>query len=112
MKADLIAFDTIEEWNFINQYILDNKIDHLYWTSGTDHADHGNHKWFTTGQPVTLNIWLEGEQNNLGGNERCVELGKFRTQYNFNVLNDEACSSKRLFICKARQPTTVSFVVW
>ncbi|KAH8352235.1 hypothetical protein KR084_002898 [Drosophila pseudotakahashii] len=105
-------FESVKEWNLINQYTLKNKIDHLYWTSGSDLADPGNHKWFTNGLPIKLNIWLKGEPNNQGGNERCVELGKGRAQKNYDVLNDEKCASKRLYICKARQPKTAAFVIW
>uniref|UniRef100_A0A6P4FMP8 C-type lectin domain family 17, member A-like n=1 Tax=Drosophila rhopaloa TaxID=1041015 RepID=A0A6P4FMP8_DRORH len=112
MDADLISFDSIEEWNAINQYILSNKIDHLYWTSGTDFAENGKHKWFTTGEPITLNIWNEGEPNNLGLNEHCDEMGKGRTENNYNVLNDKSCYSERLYICKTRQPKTASFLIW
>ncbi|XP_052848415.1 C-type lectin 37Da-like [Drosophila gunungcola] len=112
MEAYLVAFETIEEWDLVNQYLFKNGIDNVYWTSGADLANLGKHDWFSTGQPLTLNIWYPGEPNNLNGIEHCDALGDRRSVTNYNVLNDMNCESAKLYICERLYPKTASFVIW
>ncbi|KAH8296073.1 hypothetical protein KR054_001287, partial [Drosophila jambulina] len=114
MNARLINFESIEEWNLINNYLNDTGIYTKYWTSGTVLADQdiNNHIWFSTGQPMSLDIWYPGEPNNLGGKEYCDEMGRYDPIIpQFWGLNDRDCSVKLRSICKAQQPATVSFLV-
>lgn len=39
--AHLIAFETIEEWDLVNQYLFKNDIDDLYWTLDADVEQEG-----------------------------------------------------------------------
>ncbi|KAI8041956.1 hypothetical protein M5D96_003252 [Drosophila gunungcola] len=112
MDAQLIAFETMKEWDLLNIYLRTAKIEDIYWTSGTDLAHHGIHDWFPTGQRLTLDIWMKGEPNNSGGNEHCDILGYRRTETNYNDLNDLECELERLYICEAPLPRTASFVIW
>ncbi|XP_068140854.1 C-type lectin 37Da-like [Drosophila tropicalis] len=107
--AELIAFETIEEWNLVNQYLQDKKInDVTYWTSGTDLGNTGKHVWFSNGLNITLDeIWYPGEPNNGGGVEHCDEMCYIN--YGFN---DRVCSYNTRYICEAPQPKTAAFVVW
>lgn len=112
MNAYLIAFETIEEWNLINQYLWNHNISDLYWTSGVDLAVEGKHGWFSIGEPILLNIWGSGEPNNMDGVEHCDELGYDGNSTNYKVLNDIQCDEERLFICETHEPKTASVVVW
>ncbi|XP_017032934.1 C-type lectin 37Da-like [Drosophila kikkawai] len=75
MKASLIAFESLEEWKLVNQYLRDMQIYRKYWTAGTDWAEQGKHVWFSNGQPLSLDIWRAGEPNNYNGDEHCDEAG-------------------------------------
>ncbi|KAH8305064.1 hypothetical protein KR059_004455 [Drosophila kikkawai] len=114
MNASLIYFESIEEWNLINNYLNDTGIHTKYWTSGTVLADTvgRNHVWFSTGQPMSLDIWYPGEPNNIGGSEYCDEMGRYDVPVLFWGLNDRNCNTILPYICKAQQPATVSFLVW
>ncbi|XP_046866601.1 C-type lectin 37Da-like [Drosophila willistoni] len=114
--AELIAFDSIKEWELVNQYLRDMKIaNQPYWTSGTDLANQGKHLWFSNGLSNIFNeIWYPGEPNNEGGNEHCDEfpfhLGNDTSGR--TGLNDKNCYEKRRYICEAPQPKTASFIIW
>ncbi|XP_022224247.2 C-type lectin 37Da [Drosophila obscura] len=112
MGAELIAFETIEEWDLVNKYLIKNNIYAIYWTSGNDLANEGKHVWHSTGEPLTLKIWYPGEPNHQNGEGQCDELGYRGTSTNYNVLNDRRCSFKSRYICEAPQPRTASFIIW
>ncbi|EDW57872.2 uncharacterized protein Dvir_GJ18331 [Drosophila virilis] len=97
MSAELVTFETLEEWKAVNKYIADKNIDGKYWTSGTDLAVNGKHSWFTTGLPLNINIWAPGEPNNRFDNEHCDHI------HNTLGLNDYNCNSVSLYICEARR---------
>ncbi|XP_030080523.1 C-type lectin 37Da-like [Drosophila hydei] len=110
MDAELITIETIEEWNEINRYMQETKIDNSYWTSGTDLAKEGAHVWFSSGQPINIKVWARGQPDNAGKVEHCDELGWKGN--NTTGLNDGPCASLKLYICEAKQPVTASFVLW
>ncbi|KAH8346340.1 hypothetical protein KR084_005447, partial [Drosophila pseudotakahashii] len=112
MGAQLVSFETIQEWDLINQYLLKNRIYNVYWTSGSDLAHQGKHDWFAIGEPLILDIWCPGEPNNNNGNEHCDELGYLGSAYNYNVLNDRPCEVPRRFICERSYPKKASFIIW
>ncbi|XP_016954873.2 C-type lectin 37Da-like [Drosophila biarmipes] len=110
MEADLVAFESLEELQLVSQYIIDNDITTILWTSGTDLAKQDRHVWFSNGRPVASNLRRKGEPNNAGGVEHCDELN---IQVNLGMgLNDRRCEFLNGYICKARQPKTASFIVW
>ncbi|XP_037716093.1 C-type lectin 37Da-like [Drosophila subpulchrella] len=112
LGAKLISFETIQEWDLINRYLLKNKIYNVYWTSGSDLAHQGKHDWLETGERITLPIWYPGEPNNFNGNEHCDELGDRGSSDNYNVLNDRPCETPRRYICERSYPRTASFIIW
>ncbi|KAH8293256.1 hypothetical protein KR018_005760, partial [Drosophila ironensis] len=113
LKADLVSFETTQEWVLVNEYLWNKTLNNVYWTSGSDLAKKGTHNWVATGYPIVLNIWSPGEPNNYYGKEDCDILGERRaTAINYNTLNDIKCSDKELYICEAPQPKTASFVIW
>ncbi|KRF98807.1 uncharacterized protein Dwil_GK26864 [Drosophila willistoni] len=110
--AELITFNTMEEWNNILQYFKNNEKTYVFWTSGTDLAKEGNHVWFSSGQAISLDIWASGEPNNEDGLEHC---DTFLTRPSSSVspcMNDRKCDQKLLYIYEAPQPKTASFIVW
>ncbi|KAH8329409.1 hypothetical protein KR074_010056, partial [Drosophila pseudoananassae] len=110
LGANLISFETMKEWDLVNQYLWNHDLNRIYWTSGSDLAHQGKHTWFANGEPITLKIWGPGEPNNSGGNEHCDGLGYNRNETNYNVLNDRICSRDTYYICETLQPKTASFV--
>ncbi|KAH8293258.1 hypothetical protein KR018_005764 [Drosophila ironensis] len=100
MKANLISFETLNEWSLIDQYLWNNKIDDFYWTSGTDSANNGQHVWFSTGKPVDQDIWSPGEPNNSNGDEHCDNIGWDQTSTKAHKLNDLNCFEKKRYICE------------
>ncbi|XP_020802437.1 C-type lectin 37Da-like, partial [Drosophila serrata] len=91
LGADLIAFETIEEWNLINAFLWKYKIMAQYWTSGTDLGNQGKHVWLSTGQPILLKLWGPGNPDNYKGAEHCDELGYLAVESNYNSFNDNRC---------------------
>jgi len=113
MDAELVSFETIEEWIMINKYLKDNMIEGLYWTSGYDLGKQGRHVWAATGQPITLDgLWGRNQPDYGYKNENCDELGFRLTVNDRRGLNDKPCTDRSLFICERPQPRTTSFVVW
>ncbi|XP_043648067.1 C-type lectin 37Da-like [Drosophila teissieri] len=108
MNADLVAFEDLKELKLVHQYLVDKKVDMFYWTAGTDLDKKDYFVWFSTGQPVSTDLFRKGEPNNAGGNERCVE---YKSDERLG-LNDRSCTDSMRYICKAPQPKTVSFIVW
>ncbi|KRF98810.1 uncharacterized protein Dwil_GK27519 [Drosophila willistoni] len=111
--AELIAFETIEEWKLVNQYLADMKMDDvLYWTSGNDLANDGQHVWFSNGLNITLDeIWYPGEPNNgVGGSAHCDVM--CFSNGGPTGLNDTYCYNMMRYICEAPQPKTAAFIVW
>ncbi|XP_017033088.1 C-type lectin 37Da-like [Drosophila kikkawai] len=109
--ANLIAFETTEEWVAINEFLWRYKIMAQYWTAGTDLANQGKHVWLSTGQPISLNLWAPTMPDNYQGVEHCDELGYNAVETNYNSLNDDRCDKKNLYICEASERKTVSFVI-
>ncbi|XP_041448348.1 C-type lectin 37Da-like [Drosophila obscura] len=113
INADLIAFETIEEWDFVNQYLIKMNIAYVYWTAGNDLGNEGKHNWFSTGKPLTLDIWYPTEPNNYDGIEHCDLFGDRRgSNASYNDLNARPCIMQRHYICEAPQPKTASFIIW
>ncbi|KAH8329012.1 hypothetical protein KR074_001652, partial [Drosophila pseudoananassae] len=100
LGANLISFETLKEWDLINQYLWNHDLNYIYWTSGIDLAHQGKHSWFSNGEPITLNIWGYGEPSNTNGIENCDELGYRRNATYYNVLNDRPCSTEWNYICE------------
>ncbi|KRF98243.1 uncharacterized protein Dwil_GK26770 [Drosophila willistoni] len=111
--SELITIDTIEEWNLVNKYLRDIKIDDAtYWTSGTDLTNTGKHVWFSNGLNINLDeIWFPGEPNNDKGVEHCDEMC-FTSKGSQALFNDKNCSTKNRYICDTPSPKTASFLVW
>ncbi|XP_034472650.1 C-type lectin 37Da-like [Drosophila innubila] len=111
MDAELISFETLEEWNDVNAYVREFNIENFYWTSGTDQAHPGSHVWFVNVKPIDKTMWASAQPDNANNKEHCVEYNYIKTK-TASFLNDKPCEKLNRYICETRQPKTVSFVVW
>ncbi|EDW07452.2 C-type lectin 37Da [Drosophila mojavensis] len=112
MNADLISFETQNEWSLIMDYRRAVKDTNRYWTSGTDLGAEGSHVWFATGKPINLNLWTINNPDNYKNNEHCDELGWRPSKSAEDGMNDCSCSAKLRYICEAPEPQTASFIIW
>lgn len=102
MGAELISFETIDEWNSINQYLIGNSIENVYWTSGNELAKEGSHVWSATGQAINLtSIWADNQLDAWKNVEHCDNLGYRRNPSDQRGLNDEICEHDHLYICES-----------
>jgi len=112
MDANLISLETTAEWLSITQYLNSISSGNPYWTSGTDLAKQGRHVWFSTGKTITINAWAHGQPDNSMSKEHCDHLIYSNTNPIVREMNDAPCNAEMFYICEARNPYTVSFVVW
>ncbi|XP_048853213.1 C-type lectin domain family 4 member E-like [Brienomyrus brachyistius] len=88
--ADLVVIDSKEEQTFFSQY-------QRTWIGLTDKKQEGVFKW-VNGTPLTTSYWMNGEPNDEGGNEDCVEIINFSgTIANWN---DRPCYYEEKWICE------------
>ncbi|ALC39820.1 CG43055, partial [Drosophila busckii] len=106
MDAELVTFETLEEWQTINKYALEHNLTKIFWTSATDQGHEGVYIWFTNGQTIVGGMWRIGNPDNRDNKENCIE---YRPTHG---VNDYVCDHKNNFICEAVQPKTASFVIW
>jgi len=112
MDAELISFQTIEEWNIVNKFLADWQIEDLYWTAGYDLGKQGRHVWISTGMPIISGLWARKQPDNYKGNQHCDRLGYRSNVNDKRGLDDEYCEFKSLYICERPLPKTTSIVVW
>ncbi|XP_030377124.1 C-type lectin 37Da-like [Scaptodrosophila lebanonensis] len=116
--AELISFETVEEWDALVNQLGERKSRKdrsEYWTSGNDLGKEGKHNWFRNAQPISINKWAPNQPDNAGGREHCVHLGYIYGHSKTLELNDRPCNSKNSllsYICEASKPQTVSFIFW
>lgn len=106
--AHLIVFETIEEWDLVNQYLFKNDIDDLYWTLDADVEQEGIFSWFSTGISIKLDIFNKDASQTNDKIEYCDS-----TRYILNELyvNEEKCKYECLYICEKWYPILESFYV-
>ncbi|XP_017835461.1 C-type lectin 37Db-like [Drosophila busckii] len=73
-----------------------------FWTSA--HCLAGNRKFIsvTTGEPMPYMRWHNGQPDNQGGHENCVELTSIPVERNTYALNDWLCRIRHNYICQAK----------
>ena len=68
-----------------------------FWTGGTDVISESEWVWPMTGIPITLFAdWREGEPNDEGIGEDCLQYGTHHTK----KWNDNKCNATLSFICE------------
>ncbi|XP_037540516.1 ladderlectin-like [Nematolebias whitei] len=90
----LASFHDENEYKFIRELILTaSGTNTKSWVGGTK-GQNDEWKW-TDGSIFSYTHWGEGEPNNAGGHENCMDMN-WNGQ---NYVNDEVCSQKNAFVC-------------
>ncbi|KAM3623971.1 uncharacterized protein V6R79_017515 [Siganus canaliculatus] len=92
--ADLVIISNIMEQKFISSLNVQ------VWIGLTVEKTENSLKW-VDGEAATTTYWREGEPNNLGLNENCVEMTSIVP---INNWNDLACHYSLKFICEKVLP--------
>ncbi|KAH8287991.1 hypothetical protein KR018_001012, partial [Drosophila ironensis] len=104
MGAELVTFETDEEFDLVAGFLKSRGIRSEYWTSGNDLGKTGTHNWFTNGRRMEINRWAPHQPDNDGGREHCVHLGYIYRSSSEIQLNDRPCSEDGAslfnFICE------------
>ncbi|KAM9450976.1 lymphocyte antigen 75-like [Clarias gariepinus] len=98
--ADLISIHNVEEELFIATYTKDK----TQWIGLTQEPMSGGYHW-SDGTPVAHTNWGDGEPNDHGGRESCVELAT--TKNGTSYWNDLNCDAQQDWVCmiaKGKQP--------
>uniref|UniRef100_A0A8C1PEE3 Si:ch73-343l4.8 n=1 Tax=Cyprinus carpio TaxID=7962 RepID=A0A8C1PEE3_CYPCA len=88
--ADLIIINTEEK-------LVSSFTTNIVWIGLSDTENEGNMKWVDN-SPLKQGFWVEGEPNNLGDIEDCVDLNPERPI--LNNWNDLSCSYEIHSICE------------
>lgn len=114
MEADLVTFETPEEFDAIANYLKSKGVKSEHWTSGNDLGKTGTYNWFSNAQPITIKRWAPNQPDNANGIEHCVHLGYVYKTSTDIQLNDRPCSndgnSLFRYICEAEKPETLIVV--
>ena len=86
--AHLASVHSPEERSFI----VDNFPKHI-WLGGSDVRQEGSWEW-TDGTPFDYSAWYQGEPNNYGRNQDCLE------ERWGDKWDDNNCEKDQLFVCK------------
>uniref|UniRef100_A0A3Q2E7V5 C-type lectin domain-containing protein n=1 Tax=Cyprinodon variegatus TaxID=28743 RepID=A0A3Q2E7V5_CYPVA len=97
--ANLVSIHSLEEENFVKDLITNfDPAEELKWIGLSDAQQDSAYFW-SDGSPLDFTFWYPGEPNNGGGAEPCVHT-------NFGPVkkwNDNVCTDKYSFVCKARK---------
>ncbi len=67
-----------------------------WWAGYNDRTTEGTWAW-ANGDAVAYTNWAAGEPNDSGGNEDCMQFGRYYPAYTWN---DEPCSSSFRYVCE------------
>ncbi|KPU73953.1 uncharacterized protein Dana_GF27918 [Drosophila ananassae] len=114
MEADLVTFETPEEFDAISAHLKSKGVKSEHWTSGNDLGKTGTHNWFSNSQPINIQRWAPKQPDNAGGKEHCIHLGYVYKTSTLFQLNDRPCSDDKNslfnYICEAAKPETITIV--
>lgn len=118
LGAELVTFETPEEFDAIARYLKSKGERSEHWTSGNDLGKTGTHRWFSNAQLIDIKKWAPRQPDNAGGIEHCIHLGYIYKDSTDIQLNDRPCSNEGSldslfkYICEAPKQETISIVVW
>ncbi|KAH8273735.1 hypothetical protein KR018_011636 [Drosophila ironensis] len=105
MNANLVEFETLEEWMAVNDFMWNTGIGDTMWTAGAALADHETHEWFTSGRPFAFNMWHPQSPDNGRGSDYCDVMGFNRNATNkYLTMDDRQCESLDSYLCEAPPP--------
>ncbi|XP_078659901.1 lymphocyte antigen 75-like isoform X2 [Branchiostoma floridae x Branchiostoma belcheri] len=105
--GDLASVHSPEEANFLLSQM--NDVFAQYWIGLNDKSVENGFTW-TDGTPVSFTLWNDGEPNNAGNGEHCVEMVVSSGEA---FWNDMDCGASRNWVCKIRrgvQPIPITTV--
>ncbi|XP_069075003.1 lectin-like [Pleurodeles waltl] len=98
--AHLASVHSLEENDFIQQLVLDSaRGNPQIWIGASDCYKDRTLMW-TDGSLWDFQKWYQGEPNNSGGREPCLQFNFARP----GMWNDEKCSGSMPFVCKVYSP--------
>lgn len=94
--TDMVAIQNQEEISYLNEELPFHR--QYYWIG--IRKEKGEWMWVGTKKPLTDEAanWAEGEPNNQGSGEDCVEI-YIRRIKDTSKWNDEKCSKKKAPLC-------------
>ncbi|XP_066914844.1 echinoidin-like [Clytia hemisphaerica] len=103
--GNLVTIDDSAEHTYLVQKLNELKVGQV-WIGLNDRASEGRFRWVKDDSEDGFKQWCNGQPNNVGGHEDCVEL---RDKILGNCLNDRPCGSYRLpFICEVNIHKTLT----
>jgi len=75
-----------------------------YWIGVTRNAD-GNFAYASSGDALAFTLWNDGEPNNSGNNENCVNINQDEDSYVEGKWNDLSCDKQARFVCEIATPS-------
>ncbi|CAG9837404.1 unnamed protein product [Diabrotica balteata] len=100
-NMQLVSLGTQEEndalYNQVDQFLAGQA---EFWSSGSRIANDDDWIWLTTGWPIKVFNWGDGEPNNKGKKERCISL--YYRHYQNGWWNDENCDNELGVICETK----------
>ncbi|XP_034103227.1 C-type lectin 37Db-like [Drosophila albomicans] len=107
LGGNLVNFQSDKEYDAV---LRELNVREFYWIDLNDLGEQLKFHSMTTGLPISFNRWGSVEPNNMGTNERCVQLRK--NQSETLIMNDIQCDRLCSFICQTKLPLQTNFVVW
>uniref|UniRef100_A0A8W8KAE7 C-type lectin domain-containing protein n=1 Tax=Magallana gigas TaxID=29159 RepID=A0A8W8KAE7_MAGGI len=96
--SKLVEIETKAENDFLTTTLPNFKAGEAYWTGGKDDVTEGLWVWISSGATFGFLNWNQGEPNDAGGIEDCLQLYKRRGRKTY--WNDNYCERSFNFICE------------
>ncbi|CAH1779946.1 unnamed protein product [Owenia fusiformis] len=98
--AELASFHDDDEHDFVYKNFIFGESDEPLWIGLNNRDTEEGHKW-SDGSSVTYTNWADGEPNNWGDRENCVEMKNSDGKW-----NDMNCGRTRNWVCKIQKGIT------
>ena len=91
----IVEFKDKDEEDILLKHMRDTYEDTFtFWIGARDEVTEEKFAWESTGTELSYFNWYDGEPNNAGSGEDCVEVS------NFQQWNDLDCEEYRMFVCE------------
>ena len=91
----LVEFEEKKEEDILLAHMRETYDDQFsFWIGAKDELREDKFEWDSSGVELSFTNWYDGEPNNAGTGEDCVEVS------NFQKWNDLDCDDHRMFVCE------------